>query len=171
MKLANFNYKKKISCIGKCSSYGKINAAIILSLLSIVMMVGPLGLINSVNAQANTSTQNGVIGNNVTMDMQQSSQVNTTQQQLPTISKPDAQFFVLAEDLFEIRDNLAEAREALNRGNFLELSQHIDNIDHLITVLINPLPANSTGFEQRGELMQQQPTINNTANGQTPTMG
>lgn len=170
MKLSNSNDKKKISGIGKCSSYGRTNAAIILSLLSIVMMVGPLGLINSVNAQANTSTQNG-ISNNGTMDMQQASQFNTTQQQLPTISKPEAQFFVLAEDLFEIRDNLAEAREALNRGNFLELSQHIDNIDHLITVLINPLPANSTGFEQRDQRMQQQQTINNTANGQFSQTG
>ncbi len=77
------------------------------------------------------------------------------------IQKPDTQIIVLAEDLFEIRDNLAEARQALNQNNFLELAQSIDNIDQLVTVLINPLPTNATAFEQNNQLPLQESQMKN----------
>jgi hypothetical protein len=40
---------------------------------------------------------------------------------------------VVAEDIEEIRDNLQEAREALNNANYLQVLSHINNIDNLLT--------------------------------------
>ena len=112
------------------------------------------------------SSQNYVFVFNVSKYMQ--SKVKSSQQQLPTISERNEQVIVLAVGLFEIRDNLAEAREALDKGNFLELSQHIDNIDHLVTVMVNPLPEDTSDIEKQSHLTT---TINNIWNGQDLQMG
>lgn len=69
----------------------------------------------------------------------------------PVINKmldPNARITVIAEDLFEIRDNIGEARQAFDRGNLFELAEHINNLDNLVTVLLNPLPQNATMLEQ-----------------------
>lgn len=46
------------------------------------------------------------------------------------------QIVVVAEDIEEIRDNLQEAREALNNANYLQVLSHIDNIDQLLTAFV-----------------------------------
>lgn len=46
------------------------------------------------------------------------------------------QIVVVAEDIEEIRDNLQEAREALNNANYLEVLSHINNIDKLLTAFV-----------------------------------
>ena len=46
------------------------------------------------------------------------------------------QIVVVAEDIEEIRDNLEEAREALNNANYLQVLSHIDNIDQLLTAFV-----------------------------------
>ena len=46
------------------------------------------------------------------------------------------QIVVVAEDIEEIRDNLQEAREALNNANYLQVLSHIENIDKLLTAFV-----------------------------------
>jgi plastocyanin len=46
------------------------------------------------------------------------------------------QIVVVAEDIEEIRDNLQEAREALNNANYLQVLSHINNIDLLLTAFV-----------------------------------
>lgn len=46
------------------------------------------------------------------------------------------QIVVVAEDIEEIRDNLQEAREALNNANYLQVLSHINNIDKLLTAFV-----------------------------------
>jgi hypothetical protein len=46
------------------------------------------------------------------------------------------QIIVVAEDIEEIRDNLQEAREALNNTNYLQVLSHINNIDKLLTAFV-----------------------------------
>ncbi|HET6590016.1 MAG TPA: hypothetical protein VFG45_07635 [Candidatus Nitrosocosmicus sp.] len=50
-------------------------------------------------------------------------------------------------EISEIRDNLGEARLALNSSNLFELAKHINNLDNLVTVMLGPLPQNVTMFE------------------------
>jgi hypothetical protein len=90
--------------------------------------------------------------NDTTMGMNQN---NTTIMQKdaaqPMINKmldPNARITVIAEDLFEIRDNIGEARLALDAGNLFELAEHINNLDNLVTILLSPLPQNATMVEQ-----------------------
>jgi hypothetical protein len=87
----------------------------------------------------NTETNQG---NNTMM------QKDSAQPMLNKVLDPDARITVVAEDLFEIRDNLGEARLALNAGNLFELAEHINNLDNLVTVLLSPLPQNATTVEQ-----------------------
>ena len=46
------------------------------------------------------------------------------------------QIVVVAEDIEEIKDNLQEAREALNNANYLQVLSHINNIDKLLTAFV-----------------------------------
>jgi hypothetical protein len=46
------------------------------------------------------------------------------------------QIIVVAEDIEEIRDNLQEARKALNNTNYLQVLSHINNIDKLLTAFV-----------------------------------
>ncbi|MGH9952270.1 MAG: hypothetical protein ACRD5J_11615 [Nitrososphaeraceae archaeon] len=52
------------------------------------------------------------------------------------VSGPDSQLVVFAENLEEIRDNLAEAQDALFRGKLVELSEHINNVDRLVSIIL-----------------------------------
>lgn len=166
MKNLNHN-DKKISILNP-GFHCKTNGLMVLSFLSMAIILGPSNLVNMVSAQGNSGLQNENISSDDLPKIQQSTD-NLTQQQ-NTLVKPDAQIIVLAEDLFEIRDNLGEAREALTRGNLFELAEHINNLDNLITVMINPLAENTTAFEQKGQMLQQQttiPTSNSNENGQS----
>lgn len=51
-------------------------------------------------------------------------------------SRQSSQLVVFENDLEEIKDNLAEARSSLNQGNQIELDQHIDNIDRLLSIIL-----------------------------------
>jgi hypothetical protein len=46
------------------------------------------------------------------------------------------QIVIVAEDVEEIRDNLQEAREALNNANYLQVLSHLNNIDNLLTAFV-----------------------------------
>ena len=67
------------------------------------------------------------------------------------------QIVVVAEDIEEIRDNLQEAREALNNANYLQVLSHIDNIDQLLTAFV--VGKSSTFVDNKNNN-----TISNTAN-------
>ncbi|MDN5847806.1 MAG: hypothetical protein L0H53_16195 [Candidatus Nitrosocosmicus sp.] len=75
-------------------------------------------------------------------------QKDTAQPMINKVLDPNARITIVAENLFEIRDNIGEARLALNAGNLFELAEHINNLDNLVTVLLNPLPQNVTMLEQ-----------------------
>ncbi len=45
---------------------------------------------------------------------------------------------VIARDLEEISDNLEEARIALNNNDYIQVLQHLDNIEDRIRVLLTP---------------------------------
>ncbi len=51
---------------------------------------------------------------------------------------PSRELVVIARDLEEIRDNLAEARFALNDGNYIGVLQHLNNIESMIRVVLTP---------------------------------
>lgn len=53
-----------------------------------------------------------------------------------SVSGPDSQLVVFAEDLEEIRDNLAEAHDALSQGKLVELSEQINNVDRLLSIIL-----------------------------------
>lgn len=138
-----------------CSISTRLTPALAFSIIPILMVMGALDLGTPTFAQ---SVQNGTIILN-SSNMQSQNEIGQQQQQQlqeqSTITKPDAEIIVFAEDLFEIRDNLAEARTALDSGNYVELAQHIENLDQLVTVMLNPLPEGTSAFEQRGQQMQQ----------------
>jgi hypothetical protein len=46
------------------------------------------------------------------------------------------QIVVVAEDIEEIRDNLQEAREALNNAKYLQVLSYLNNIDKLLTAFV-----------------------------------
>ncbi|MGD9671850.1 MAG: hypothetical protein AB7U98_00050 [Candidatus Nitrosocosmicus sp.] len=115
------------------------------SLFLLAVALGQPNTSQSVSGQMNTEFQNeNVINNSSAVQPAQ----NTSQQMTSEAIRPDAQIIVLANDLFEIKDNIAEAREALDRGNFFELAQSIQNLDQLVTLIINPLPENTTTTEK-----------------------
>ncbi len=137
-----------------CSVNTRLSAAVAFSIIPIIMAIGAIDSGTHAFAQ---SIQNGTIGlENSSMQSQNGTEQQQQLQEQTTITKPDAEIIVFAEDLFEIRDNLAEARAALDRGNYFELAQHIENLDQLVTVMLNPLPEGTSAFEQRGQQMQQQ---------------
>lgn len=138
--------------------HNKTKIIMIVAFFSLVTVVGQLSYTQVAIGQVNEESQNQANVSNNPSEIQ--STQNTTQQAINDVVKPDAQILVLAEDLFEIRDNLAEARESLIRGHLFELAESIDNLDHLVTVLINPLPENVTAFEQNNPQLQQQSMIN-----------
>ena len=73
------------------------------------------------------------------------------------------QIVVVAEDIEEIRDNLEEAREALNNANYLQVLSHIDNIDQLLTAfVVNESP---TFVDNKNNI-----TISNTANADSTAL-
>lgn len=129
------------------------NMAKLFSILPVVIVIGILGLGISSFAQ---EPKNDTIGSNNSYFQSQGDPGQQEQRQSSSITKPEAQIVVSAEELFELRDNLAEARVALDRGNLVELAQHIENLDQLVTVMLNPLPAGTGAFEQRGQQIQQQ---------------
>ncbi|MGH9978766.1 MAG: hypothetical protein ACRD8Z_23475 [Nitrososphaeraceae archaeon] len=53
-----------------------------------------------------------------------------------SVSGPDSQLVVFAEDLEEIRDNLAEAQDALSQGRLVELSEQINNVNRLVSIIL-----------------------------------
>lgn len=67
---------------------------------------------------------------------QQAFESDITNANNTSTSVPDSQLVVFAEDLEEIRDNLAEAQDALSRGKLVDLSQHINNIDRLVSIIL-----------------------------------
>ncbi len=73
------------------------------------------------------------------------------------------QIVIVAEDIEEIRDNLQEAREALNNANYLQVLSHIDNIDNLLTAfVVNESP---TFVDNKNNI-----TISNTANADSTAL-
>ncbi len=117
------------------------------------MGMGSLNLFNVVIAQGNGSLQNEVTNDTSTSFLPQNDIQTQDSMNAEPISKTikNNQVVVFAEDLLEIRDNLAEARVALDNGNLLELAQEIENLDNLVTVLLNPLPQNISAFEQKNQ--------------------
>ncbi|MDN5868920.1 MAG: hypothetical protein L0H55_16160 [Candidatus Nitrosocosmicus sp.] len=75
-------------------------------------------------------------------------QKDSAQPMVNNVLDPNARITVIAGDLFEIRDNIGEARLAFNAGNLFELAEHINNLDNLVTILLTPLPENVTMLEQ-----------------------
>lgn len=141
----------------KCVKYAKTKLFVVCPLLLLILATSQFNIDQSVNGQMNTDFQNQAVTNE-SLDMQPTQ--NISQQMTSEIIKPDSQIVVLANDLFEIRDNIAEARESLDKGNFFELAQNIENLDHLVTVIINPLPHNTTAFEQNKSPANNMSTTN-----------
>ncbi|MDN5847594.1 MAG: hypothetical protein L0H53_15120 [Candidatus Nitrosocosmicus sp.] len=143
------------------------NAYIIIGILATVTLIFPLFDETSVFAQKiiPTPVTNTTINNfnqssypvvnslvNETEVMNQNTtiipQKNSAQPMVNAPVDPNTRITVVAEELFEIRDNIGEARQALNAGNLFELAEHINNLDNLVTVLLTPLPENVTMLEQ-----------------------
>ena len=77
--------------------------------------------------------------NNVPLTTDNTTNTNNTASFTAENKKPlhvPKQIVVVAEDIEEIRDNLQEAREALNNANYLQVLSHIDNIDKLLTAFV-----------------------------------
>ncbi len=76
---------------------------------------------------------------------------------------------VIARDLEEIRDNLAEARFALNDGDYIQVLQHLNNIENMIRVVLTPgtIPGVSMMINPNGTTpLVAMPNMTSTAAGQ-----